>query len=77
MAIIKEEFPPEFLALAREVNYHPQLNLNPADDFEIKLAQIAAYCNVLLDGVYTWEDKLEICRRLTGILYKSRMSILN
>lgn len=72
-AIIKEEFPPEFLALAREVNHHPHLSLNPAEDFEINLARIAAYCEVVLDGMYTWEDKLEICRRLTEKLYKSRI----
>lgn len=74
---IKEEFPEEFLNLAREVRFHSNLKLNPADDFEISLAKIAAYCEVVLDGVYTYEDRLEIARKLTDKLYSSRMSLLN
>lgn len=72
-----EMFPQEWLDLAREVQYHSNIRFNSGDDFEIKLAKIAAYCEVILDGEYTQDDIKMICRKLTEKLYSSRMSIIN
>lgn len=77
MAIVKEEFPPEFIALAQEVRNHPNLILNLNDDFAVSLAKIAAYCEVILDGIYTYEDQIAIAARLTDQLRKSRVAILS
>ena len=73
--MIKDIFPKAFLDLAKEVTHHPQLKLNPAEDFYLNLARIAAYCEVILDGVYTPEDQIAIAERLTEKLYKSRRSM--
>lgn len=75
----KVEFPRSYIDLAREVQYHPQLAtlINPAADFHINLGSIAAYCNVILDGEYTSEDVEKICERLTEILHRSRIELIN
>ena len=52
-------FPEGYIALNRELStgLHPKLEKllqqQPADEIDIKLAQIAAYCSVILDGTYT------------------------
>ncbi len=75
--IIKELFPQEFIDLAREVRNHPQLQINLNEDFQVSLSKIAAYCNVALDGVYTYDDQKQIASRLTEILFKARYSQIN
>lgn len=72
MAMIFEMYPEEYILLQRELatDYHPQLqailrkNGGGADDVDLKLAQIAAYCEVMLDGIYTLEDRIKLCRVL-------------
>lgn len=65
--MILEIFPLEYQALNREVatGYHPKLeailSTVGAEDLDMKLAQIAAYCGVMLDGVYTLDDRRELC----------------
>ncbi len=71
--IIKEEFPRAYLDLAAECRHHPNLILRPQEDFELNLARIAAYCEVILDGTYTYEDRIQIAERLTEKLYRSRI----
>lgn len=71
--IVKEEFPRAFQELARECTYHPNLRINPSKDFHLNLAAIAAYCEVILDGIYTYEDQIQIAERLTEKLYNARM----
>lgn len=69
--IILEFFPPEYIALQRELvfgEYHPKLvpilaNLN-ANDIDMKLAHIAAYCEVALDGEYDFEGRIQLCKIL-------------
>lgn len=50
-------FSPEKIALLKEVNKNPELCENcmeyrDADDWGLMLGEIAAYCNVVMDGEY-------------------------
>lgn len=68
--IIFEIFPDEYLALNRELctQKHPKLqNILAqcgAEDIDMKLAQIASYCSVVMDGCYTLEDRIKLCKIL-------------
>lgn len=67
-------WPDELIALNRELINHPKLMLLLQDherndglnEWEMKLAQIAVYCEVILDGQYMPEQ----LQQLAGILYK-------
>lgn len=67
-------WPDELIALNTELRNHPVLmqllaNHQRNDDvneWETKLAEIAVYCEVILDGEYLPED----VQRLCGILHK-------
>lgn len=52
-------------ALNKEVLNHPQLmeylRNKPAHEMEIRLAQIAEYCGLALDGIYDGKDIDNIC----------------
>jgi hypothetical protein len=65
MALRFEYFSDAAIALAQEVSNHPELMKrlanHPAAEFEVKLAEIAAYCDVVLDGLYTQEDLSKLC----------------
>ena len=53
----KVYFSLEMQALNKEVTNHPELMpllaACPPDDLGARLGEIAAYCNIVLDGVYT------------------------
>ena len=75
---ILEFFPHEYLVLQKEVfsEYHPRLHsilqqIN-AEDLDMKLAHIASYCEVVLDGSYTLEDRIKLCVILTEKLMLKR-----
>ena len=63
-------FPDEIIALNREVVNHPKLQERLANhgmaEWEIKLAEIALYCEVIVDGDYMPEQMVH----LSGILLK-------
>lgn len=66
-----ELFPPEYIALNLELNnihYHPKLAeilaKFPDDEIDMKLAQIASYCEVMMDGVYDLDSRIQLCRVL-------------
>lgn len=65
-----ELFPQEYIDLNLELctGFHPKLEKiiqgYPMDAMDIKLAQIAAYCEVMLDGDYTLESRRDLCRIL-------------
>lgn len=69
-------FPEGFQLLNKELatGLHPQLEkilqeqAAGADDWEIRLAQIATYCGILLDGVYDAMELDNLCRILIGRL---------
>jgi hypothetical protein len=71
-----EFFNPAFIALQEETAHHPELrqnlSLHPADKFEERLAEIAAYCNVLLEGYYSPERLVYVAEELLKILKSMR-----
>ena len=68
MSIVKEYFSIEMQALNEEVTNHPELSPLLAacepNDLGAKLGEIAAYCNIVLDGAYTPAE----LDKLAGIL---------
>ena len=73
-------FDPHRIALQEELRNHPELceliAKHPADQFEVRLAEIAAYCEVLLDGYYTEEELSNLCGILTNRLIERRTQIV-
>lgn len=74
---IFELYPKEYIDLNAELitGYHPKLEFlggYPMDEIDIKLAQIAAYCEVMLDGDYTLENRMQLCKILTEKLMLKR-----
>lgn len=80
MAII-EFFHPARIALDREIPKHPELvdllQNHPVNEFEIRLAEVAAYCDILLDGDYTGADLDGICDACVKVLVAKRHPILS
>ena len=78
--MIYEYFPQEYIELQKELatGYHPQLekiltiNGGTSEDIDLKIAQIAAYCEVMLDGVYTLEERMRLCDILRKKLIEKR-----
>lgn len=76
--IIFELFPQEYIELQRELatGIHQQIvaiiERYPADEMDIKLAQIAAYCEVILEGDYNLTDRRALCKVLTEKLVSKR-----
>jgi len=59
--MVKLEFFSEvYFQLQDEISFHPKLQLllakHPVTEFEIRIAEIATYCEIILDGIYTAED---------------------
>ena len=75
-----EMFSEARIRLSREVARHDKLCevLRPleGEDFEIKLAAIAAYCGVVVDGAYTQREIDALCDKLLDRLYKKRTGLL-
>jgi hypothetical protein len=71
-----EMFPDEILLLQQELIHHPDLQvilaLQADPDFYVRLADIAAYCGVIVDGNYTYEDILGMIKVCTVKLYNMR-----
>lgn len=72
-----ELFPEGLIALNKELatGLHPKLETllanHPAGEWEIKLSEIAAYCQVALDGVYPPEQISEL-----GFILAGRLEVL-
>lgn len=68
--VVIEMFHEDRIALDREIQNHPalmeRLVNHPADEFEMRLAEIAAYCEVVLHGDYLAKDLDHLC----GVLVK-------
>lgn len=58
--LVFEYLSDSLIALQAEMAYHPRLILNlqkhKPDDFEFRMAEICAYCDIVLDGDYVKED---------------------
>jgi len=68
------------IALAQEVKKHPTLlefmAKHPQGEFELLLAEIACYCEVILDDTYTELDIEYLCGILLHKLQEKRGGIL-
>lgn len=70
--MIIEMFDQEFIELQKELmtGYHSKLIPILANivvgDLDMRIAHVAAYCGVMLDGEYTYQDRMKLC----GILRK-------
>lgn len=69
--------PQAIIDLRIEIQNHVELaekikTYGPRADFESILAYIALWCGVVLDGVYSGQDVIEICNKLTKELVKKR-----
>jgi len=64
MAIL-EFFPEPLIQLRQEIDHHPDLlvllSVQSDKDVYIQISEIAAYCDIVLDGTYTREDIVELC----------------
>lgn len=75
-------FPPEFVTLSQEIIHHPVLidllQDYPADEdsFELRLAGIAAYCEIMLDGDYMPDDIVRIAKMCTQRLQDKRKKVI-
>lgn len=60
-----EFFPEPLNELRQEIDHHPDLLVLLAaqtdKDVYIQISEIAAYCDIVLDGTYTREDIIELC----------------
>lgn len=75
--MIVEMMPEGYIILNRELatGLHPKLEAilsapqyaNP-DDIDLRLAAIATYCGIVLKGVYTLEQRSQLCCILAGRL---------
>jgi len=67
-------------ALNEEVLKHPELRAllvnHPAEEFEVRLAEIAKYSGVMLDGTYDAQDIDNICELCLGELQKKKESVI-
>lgn len=72
--MILEMFPPGFIALNKELatGLHPGLEVylqrHSPEDTDLKLAEVAVHCGILLDGIYSLEEKDKLCFVMAGRL---------
>lgn len=73
-------FPEARIALAREAAKHPELvellSTYDPNDFEMQVAEIAAYCNVVVHGDYMNFEIDTLCEKLFNILRGKRAGIV-
>lgn len=75
-------FEPELLALQEEVANpaHTPLQLLLGkvahQELYMVLAEVATYCGIILDGMYTNADIIKLCEVLTRKLYEKRTSLI-
>ncbi len=69
-------FPESLIRLNKEIQHHPKLQLllanHPANEFEIRLAETATYCGVVLEGTYSGLDQEKLAEILERRLYNMR-----
>lgn len=77
-----EYFSDQRLELQKELAHqdHEELwhliSKHPPQEFELRLAEIASYCEVILDGYYSQEELDKICTILTDKLRKKRRALI-
>lgn len=80
MGMVHQYFPQEFLDLQQEIMHHPDLQEklanHPSNELEIKLAEIASHCEILLDDTYDEEDLKRLAKILTKRLFEKRTMLI-
>ena len=75
-----EYFSPQRLALQEEVQKHPELMellaTHGGNEWETKLAEISAYCGVILDGAYLPQELDNLCDILIRKLMEKRTLVI-
>lgn len=78
--MIVNMFPQSYIDLQRELSNHPRLCEllcnHPPQEFELRIAEIATYCDVVLDGQYTPDDMDGLCDLLTKKLRQKTSGII-
>jgi len=68
------------IALSREIGNHPilmeRLSKHPPQEKEIRLAEVASYCDIVLDGTYSPDDLDRLCWVLWRKLKEKNTGIL-
>jgi hypothetical protein len=81
MTLKIEMFPEELIALNEEIAHHPillaRLQEQTDPDIYIRINEIAAYCGILLDGMYTRDEVIKLCTLLREKLFKSRTIVIH
>lgn len=74
------QFPEAFVQLGREVHQHPALAEILANqeikEFEVFIAEVAAYCNFQLDAIYNQDELEHIAELCLAELQKRRIQII-
>lgn len=71
-------FPQPYIELQRELATGLHVELEQilagvaADELDMKLSHIAAYCGIILNDVYTLEDRIRLCELLLPKLIERR-----
>lgn len=69
-------YPDELIELNKELKHHPRLMLllgnHGMHEWEIKMAEIARYCGIVMNGDYTEEDIVKLCKLLLPRLIAKR-----
>ena len=75
-----EYFPPHMIELQEEIFQHPELCRllanHPPQEKEARIAEIAAYCGIILNGMYMPEDIDKLCEILHRKLVEKRIQII-
>lgn len=75
-----EYFEQELIDLRKEIANHPDLMtilaVQTNTDIYVHIAEIAAYCQMVLDGTYSKEDVLKLCTIMTERLRNRRAIIV-
>jgi len=71
--------PPEMIALQRELAlYHPDIcaKMNRRMELEEWFAELAMHLDIVLDGLYTPDQLIELCKILHARLYERRTIVV-
>lgn len=76
-----EYFPPELIALREEIENHPDLlvilSVQASSDIYVHIAEIAAYCQIALNGTFSREEIIKICGLCVNELRAKRTIIVS
>jgi hypothetical protein len=72
-------FPPILKELNEEIRHHPRLqevlDAHPVEEFEIRIAQMAAWLGIVLDGTYSHDDFIKLYGIMLAKLREKRTGV--